>query len=174
MALGVLIDALFVRPLLIPALIALVGRSTWWPSRLRPATVSARLLLRGGRAPRSRTVRTPPTSATRRSPRWPSGSRPARRSELARQLPDELATSVAGVEHAQPLSRDEYVERVADRARVGTHAAEHDARVVVSVLASMLADGEIEYLRAALPADYAWLFGDAPHQPERPALAASR
>ena len=35
MALGVLIDALFVRPLLIPALIALAGRATWWPSRLR-------------------------------------------------------------------------------------------------------------------------------------------
>jgi RND superfamily putative drug exporter len=37
MALGVLIDALFVRPLLIPALIVLASRATWWPSRLRPS-----------------------------------------------------------------------------------------------------------------------------------------
>ena len=41
MALGVLLDALFVRPLLIPALIARRGPLTWWPSRLRPATLGA-------------------------------------------------------------------------------------------------------------------------------------
>ena len=43
MALGVLIDALFVRPLLIPALIALAGRATWWPSRLRAPASERRL-----------------------------------------------------------------------------------------------------------------------------------
>ena len=30
------------------------------------------------------------------------------------------------------------------------------------MLAAVLADGEIEYLRASLPMDYAWLFGDTP------------
>jgi RND superfamily putative drug exporter len=33
MAIGVLIDALFVRPVLVPALIAAVGPKVWWPYR---------------------------------------------------------------------------------------------------------------------------------------------
>jgi RND superfamily putative drug exporter len=33
MTIGVLIDALFVRPVLVPAMIAAVGRRAWWPSR---------------------------------------------------------------------------------------------------------------------------------------------
>jgi uncharacterized membrane protein YdfJ with MMPL/SSD domain len=31
LAIGVLLDALVLRPLLIPALISVVGRFTWWP-----------------------------------------------------------------------------------------------------------------------------------------------
>jgi RND superfamily putative drug exporter len=37
MTVGVLLDALVVRSLLIPALIALVGRASWWPSRAAAA-----------------------------------------------------------------------------------------------------------------------------------------
>ncbi len=33
MAIGVVIDALFVRPVLVPAMIAAVGRRVWWPGR---------------------------------------------------------------------------------------------------------------------------------------------
>jgi RND superfamily putative drug exporter len=33
MSLGVLIDALLVRSVLVPSLIALTGRTSWWPSR---------------------------------------------------------------------------------------------------------------------------------------------
>ena len=47
MALGVLIDALFVRPLLIPSLIALAGRGTWWPSRLPPRSLDTPSVPRG-------------------------------------------------------------------------------------------------------------------------------
>jgi RND superfamily putative drug exporter len=36
-ALGVLIDTLIVRSLLIPALTTLIGERAWWPSRRRPA-----------------------------------------------------------------------------------------------------------------------------------------
>jgi RND superfamily putative drug exporter len=159
MALGVLIDALFVRPLLIPALIAVTGRATWWPSRLRPAR-SARALYSevAARCGQDRAYAADISHATLATLSERIPAREAR--ELARQLPDELAASVLGVEHAQPLSSDEYVARVADRAGVGTHSAAHDAAVVVSVLASTLTDSEIEYLRAALPPDYAWLFGD--------------
>jgi putative drug exporter of the RND superfamily len=40
MSLGVLIDALIVRSVLVPALIALAGRLSWWPSRTREAAVA--------------------------------------------------------------------------------------------------------------------------------------
>ena len=170
MALGVLIDALFVRPLLIPALIAVVGRATWWPSRMRPSR-SARdfyteVAARTGQdqayaADLSRATLT--TLAER--------IRAREAHELARQLPGELAGPVSGVEHDQPLSSDEYLARAADRAQVDTRAVTRDAPVIIAVLASMLADGELEYLRAASPADYAWLFGDAP-TPQPPAALA--
>lgn len=172
MALGVLIDALFVRPLLIPALIAVVDRVTWWPSRMRPSRSArdfyAEVAAHTGQDHAYAADLTHATLATL-AERLPA--REAR--ELGRQLPDEIAASVTAVEHAQPLSSDEYVARVADRARVSTHTAAHDAPAVVSVLAATLADGEIEYLRAALDAEYAWLLGDRPPEQERPALATS-
>jgi RND superfamily putative drug exporter len=171
MALGVLIDALFVRPLLIPALIAVAGRVTWWPSRLRPAT-SARAFY-SEVAARSRQDTAYAAEISHATLATLAEQLPAREAhELARRLPDELAASVAGVE-ARALSSDEYLARVAERARVSTRAAAQDAPVVVSVLASMLPGSEIEYLRSALPADYAWLFDDAPPAQERATLAAS-
>ena len=70
MALGVLIDALFVRPLLIPALIALAGRATWWPSRLRAPHRN------GGSTRVGRATRTHVLTLGERSP--PRGGRAAR------------------------------------------------------------------------------------------------
>ena len=38
---GILIDALVVRTLLVPALVAIMGRANWWlPRRWQPGTVS--------------------------------------------------------------------------------------------------------------------------------------
>jgi RND superfamily putative drug exporter len=51
MAIGVLIDALFVRPVLVPAMIAAAGRLSWWPSRCRQAEAEAE---RRGKAPPAR------------------------------------------------------------------------------------------------------------------------
>jgi RND superfamily putative drug exporter len=172
MALGVLIDALFVRPVLIPALITVTGRATWWPARLRAAG-SARDFCSevAARSGHDRALATDITHATLATLAERVPAREAR--ELARQLPDELSASIAQVEHGQPLSRREYLTRLADRARIDTATAERDAPIVIEVLASTLADGELEYLRAALPADYAWLFGDAPpalQSPEDPLL----
>jgi putative drug exporter of the RND superfamily len=39
MTIGVLLDALFVRPVLVPAMIAAGGRLTWWPSRVASRSV---------------------------------------------------------------------------------------------------------------------------------------
>lgn len=46
MTIGVLIDALFVRPVLVPAMIAAAGRRSWWPSRSGPMDAD-----RGAREP---------------------------------------------------------------------------------------------------------------------------
>jgi hypothetical protein len=35
-ALGVLVDTLVVRPLLVPAVVTLLGDRTWWPRRTSP------------------------------------------------------------------------------------------------------------------------------------------
>jgi RND superfamily putative drug exporter len=159
MALGVLIDALFVRPLLIPALIALTGRFTWWPSRLRP-TGSARAFHREV-ATLTGQSRAYAADLSRATLMTLAERIPAREAdELGLRLPDGLRDVVAGVEHAQRFSPDEFVARVADRAQIGSRSAAADAPAVVSVLASLLADGDLEYLRAAMPDDFGWLFGE--------------
>ena len=123
MALGVLLDALFVRPLLIPALITVVGRATWWPSRARPATSArdfyAEVAARSGQSPAYAADLSHATLATL-AERLPA--REAR--ELAHQLPDELAGSIARAHHGQPLSRDDFVARVR-RPRTRRHADRH-------------------------------------------------
>ena len=159
MALGVLLDALFVRPLLIPALIALMGRFAWWPSRLRPAG-SARAFYKevASRAGQDRAYAVDVSRATLVTL---SERIPAREAdELAHGCPTSSASSCAASitrSRSPPTSSS----CAWPSARGRRAAAEEDAPVVVAVLASTLAPGEIEYLRAALPGDYAWLFGDA-------------
>ena len=149
MALGVLIDALFVRPLLIPALIALAGRGTWWPSRLRPEVSTRRLYREAGREITDATLLT-------------LGERlPEREAEeLARHVPMPLG------DHGQTFGSDEFIARVADRAHTTTTDAQHGAAAVIEALRSTLPAGELEYVMAALPAEYAWLFGERPVEPE--------
>ena len=151
MALGVLIDALFVRPLLIPALIALAGRATWWPSRLRAPASERRLYDEVGR--RDAEDITWATLVT-------LGERiPAREAaELARHLPEELSEALIS-DHGQTFGSDEFVERVAARARIPNTDAREGSAAVIEALDSTLPQGELEYIAAALPGDYAWLFG---------------
>src|SRR4029079_11856918 len=52
MATGVLLDALLVRPLLIPALMAVAGKLTWWPGRAARAPAQRAVVERGGQIPR--------------------------------------------------------------------------------------------------------------------------
>jgi RND superfamily putative drug exporter len=140
MALGVLIDALFVRPLLIPALIALAGRASWWPSRLRPPT--------SRRRPRRGDI----TWATLVT----LGERlPAHEAEeLERHVP------VALEDHGQTFGSDEFVERVAERARITPMEAREGAAAVIADLAATLPAGELEYVKAALPGEFTWLFDE--------------
>jgi RND superfamily putative drug exporter len=162
MTLGVLVDALLVRPLLIPALIAIAGRAAWWPSNPRkPAPAGAflqgvaRRCGQGVADPRRITGATLETLAERI---------PARESqELAAHLPASMRGPLERASGAsEAFSADEFVRRVAERADESPEAARSGAAAVFGTLAGLLPPTELDYVRAALSEDYRGLFGDAP------------
>ena len=160
MTIGVLLDALLVRPVLVPSLIAVVGKASWWPGRPRRAlrdraftdAIAQRAGLAGGEARRVATA----TLATL-AERIPA----AELDELARHLPPEMAASLSGGRDTlERFGADEFVDRVAARTGTDRATAERDARAVLSVLSESLAPEELDYLRASLPDAYGPLFGD--------------
>ena len=161
MTLGVLIDALFVRPLLIPALIALAGRATWWPSRLRRRAVGPPSVLRGGTT-RCRGDHLRDARHARRADPRPRGA------ELARQLPASLRDALAASTGSRSAAR---VRRARGRPRrVGKRPRRSGASVVIAVLVSVLADGEIEYLAPPFPATTHGSSASAPQNQKRRGL----
>ena len=79
MSLGVLVDALLVRSVLIPALIVLSGRASWWPRAPAPHPPSPEAAARPQRrrTPRGRARPRPPTRGGSRRPWRPRRRRPA-------------------------------------------------------------------------------------------------
>jgi RND superfamily putative drug exporter len=156
LALGVLVDALLVRPLLIPALIAVGGRFSWWPGNpVKPGKESefvAEVARRSGRPPGAARALTLATLAT-------LGERiPGREADhLAVQLPEALRPALDAGE-SEPFSADEFRRRVAERA----NDPDADPRPVLAVLVDLLPATEMDYVRAALSEDYRPLLGDEP------------
>lgn len=162
LSLGVLLDALVVRPLLIPTAIAALGRVTWWPGHpQRPA--QARAFLRGVAAQTGDSLDDARTATTATlctlSERIPE--REAH--ELARHLPDGLAPQLADGDatHGEVFGLEEFVARVARRSDTPPAAAWDDARAVIATVMEALPEEEVDYVRAALSEDYRPLFGDA-------------
>ena len=87
------------------------------------------------------------------------------------QLPSELATYMqqpfAGV--AERFSLDDFFQRVSQREGVGIQDATLYARVVAAVLAEAVTVGDLDHLKAQLPADLALLF-NVQNEGELPAL----
>jgi RND superfamily putative drug exporter len=162
MTIGVLVDALLVRPLLVPMLIAVVGRLAWWPGRsARPLRAGAFLEQVAERAGRDEdeardVVRGTLCTLAERVP-----AREAR--ELALHLPDGLMPELdrAG-RRREPFGAREFVGRVARRTGMPEEVAEQDARAVLTTVVDALPPEEVEYLRAVLSEDYGPLLGDAP------------
>ena len=171
MTIGVLVDALLVRPLLIPTLIAAVGRFTWWPSRpSRPP--DAQLFLqevaaRSGQSVDDARVAVRETLSTL-AERVPE--REAR--ELALRLPDGLMPEPGGPSaQREPFDAEEFVARVARRTGVSPATAEQDARAVLTTVVDSLPDEEVDYIRAVLSQDYRPLLRDGPAPPPAPPAA---
>jgi uncharacterized protein (DUF2267 family) len=163
LAIGVLVDALVLRPLLIPALISVVGRATWWPGRAIEPPPSDRFLERvaahsGDTLTDARRM-TDATLATL-AERLPPGQ--AR--ELAAHLPEELAAPLLAADgSSEPFTYHEFVHRVAQRECVSSRSARDDASAVMATIAEVMPASEMEYVRASLPADYSPLL-----EPRRP------
>ena len=162
---GVLVDALVVRPLLIPALISLLGRAAWWPSRpIKPVerdVVLGRLArLTGGTEEQAGPV----ADATLRTLGERIGARQAR--ELGAHLPDELAAALRDPDGCEPFGYEEFIGRVAEREGVDRQTAARDAAAVMACLIEVVPETELDYVRAALSEDYRPLLGDvAPEAP---------
>jgi putative drug exporter of the RND superfamily len=161
MALGVLVDALLVRPLLIPALMAVCGELTWWPGRAaRPPDTRAFVddVARRSGLPTPEARRMTRATLTTLGERLPE----AQAHELARHLPEGLAVEMEqrdGKGEAFPC--DEFVQRVADRGGVSVDSARDDARAVLATLTAALPATEVDYVRAALSDDYRALLDGA-------------
>ena len=162
MTIGVLTDALLVRPILIPSLIALAGRFAWWPwtpeRRLQNSEFIDGVARRTGRSSEDAGVMALATLTTL------AERIPAREAEeMAAHLPEELAEGVlAQRRDCEPFDAAEFLHRVAERTGVPADATRDDAQAVIATLISALPPSEIDYLRAALSQDYRPLFGDVP------------
>lgn len=77
---------------------------------------------------------------------------------LAAPLPTEIDYYVLAADHGQRFDHDEFVDRVADRAEVEAADAAFYGQAVVALVAEIVPGGELDDLRAALPADYEELF----------------
>jgi len=80
--------------------------------------------------------------------------------DLAAQLPQELAAylqqPLAGI--GEGLSLAEFFQRVSQREGVALPDASYHARVIIALLSEVVTMGEIENVRAQLPADFRQLF----------------
>jgi RND superfamily putative drug exporter len=165
MTIGVLIDALIVRPVLVPALIAVAGRFAWWPAAARrraaPRDFMEEVARRSGTTPAEADTL---TTATLRTLAERIPEREVR--EIEALLPPEPAAALdGGASRPEAFPYAEFIDRIAERARASRPDAEAGARAVIATLADALPPEEVDYLMAALSRDYAALFGE-PAEPE--------
>jgi uncharacterized protein (DUF2267 family) len=90
--------------------------------------------------------------------------------DLAAQLPQEIGIHLLGEWSAtgERFSLDEFFRRVSLREGVDLPAAVFHARAVIEVLSEAVSQGEIDDVRAQLPAEFDRLFesGSTGHMPE--------
>jgi uncharacterized protein (DUF2267 family) len=80
-------------------------------------------------------------------------------SDLAAQLPPEIAPYVEGEGGGESFSVEEFYERVAQKEGVGKEEAVGHARAVATVVQTAVTEGELDDIRSQLSATYGELFG---------------
>ena len=82
-------------------------------------------------------------------------------SNLAAQLPPEIAVFVEGEGGREAFSVQEFYERVAEKEGANSEEAVKHARAVATVLQTAVTGGELEDVRSQLGNDYEELFGQS-------------
>ena len=82
-------------------------------------------------------------------------------SNLAAQLPPEVAVFVEGDGGREAFSVQEFYERVAEKEGTNSEEAVKHARAVATVLQTAVTGGELEDVRSQLGNDYEELFGQS-------------
>lgn len=89
--------------------------------------------------------------------------------DLSSQLPPEIGVYLqqpfAGA--GEPFSLDEFFRRVGDREGVSLADATYHARIIIALISEVVTMGEIENVRAQLPAEFRQLF-DVKYEGEVP------
>jgi uncharacterized protein (DUF2267 family) len=80
-------------------------------------------------------------------------------SNLAAQLPPEIASYVEGSGSGEPFSVEEFYDRVAQKEGVSRDEAVRHARAVVTVVQTAVTGGEVDDVRSQLGDDYEELIG---------------
>jgi uncharacterized protein (DUF2267 family) len=78
--------------------------------------------------------------------------------DLASPLPMEVDFYLRSAESGQRFDYDEFLDRVEERANVDRSDAAYYGKVVVGLVSELVPAGEIEQVRAQLPADFDTLF----------------
>jgi len=90
------------------------------------------------------------------------------RDDLAAQLPDQLKNYIHRRGETVRFTLEEFYNRVAARSDLGLPRAIEQARVVIAVLQEAVAPGQLEKVRAELPAKFEELFSGEPYGPGSP------
>jgi uncharacterized protein (DUF2267 family) len=80
-------------------------------------------------------------------------------SNLAAQLPPEVAPYAEGEGGREPFPVEEFYDRVAQKAGVGREEAVRHARAVATVVQTAVTGGELDDVRSQLGDEYEELFG---------------
>jgi uncharacterized protein (DUF2267 family) len=82
-------------------------------------------------------------------------------SNLAAQLPPEIASYVEGEGGREAFTVEEFYERVAHKEGVGREEAVRHARAVATVVQTAVTGGELDDVRSQLGDEYRELFGQS-------------
>jgi RND superfamily putative drug exporter len=166
MVVGVLVDAIVVRSILIPGLISLFGEASWWPGRrVRPASYSefvGSVARRAGVEP-DRARRLSEAALTTLNSRVRRGEARA----LRQQLPKRLQATMDGSGSHDTFDAREFVRRVADHAQVDEVAAHAGSVAVVGALREVVDETTMAYVRAQLSEDYSSILSPTSPEPGR-------
>ncbi|MDP9378060.1 MAG: MMPL family transporter [Actinomycetota bacterium] len=167
MVVGVLLDAIVVRSVLIPGLVSLFGETSWWPGRrVRPAGYEDFM-----------------TAVRRRVDMLPQHVRPVTEATLVtlcqriergeavvlqRQLPKELQDTMERPRGApEQFDSGEFVRRVSDKTKLSQVTARQASVAVIGALREVVDETTMTYVRAQLSPDYSVLLSPTAPEPGR-------